>query len=157
MSVCHTVSVESVGALSADMLVLQALQILMDKCTHFLEQLDVMEWQQIQPVWLLNARVPSTLICSSVHLQLLLPEELMYAILESCEMFAKLLFMQFPPCKVWDLRYFTAINHNFYCKINSCVVKLFVTSILGKPATIACTWSREHGAVLFWIRVDGYS
>lgn len=34
------VSVESTGALAADLLVVEAVRVLMDKCTHFLSELN---------------------------------------------------------------------------------------------------------------------
>ena len=39
----HTVSVESTGALEPDQLVVEAVKVLMDKCTHFLSELDHIE------------------------------------------------------------------------------------------------------------------
>ena len=40
----HTVSVESTGALSADTLVVEALKILIDKCTAFITAIDGMTY-----------------------------------------------------------------------------------------------------------------
>ena len=36
----YSVSVESTGALTPDLLVVEAVKVLMDKCTHFISELD---------------------------------------------------------------------------------------------------------------------